>query len=65
MMATNDQSAEQQLKDQLEQVCLDYQKLISTSREMPSTDNRDVNPNAEADIEEDIEGITNLMPLPI
>lgn len=44
------------MKDQLEQICLDYQQLITKSAEMPATDNRDVNPNAEADIEEDIEG---------
>lgn len=55
-MATNDKSSEEQLKEQLEQICIDYKQLTDKSKNMPPKDSKNVDPNAEA-VDEDIEGM--------
>lgn len=53
-------SEEQQLKEQLEQICLDYQTLVNNSREMApkGTQSNKADPTTENHIEDDdFEGI--------
>lgn len=60
MMANCDSEAtelseEQQLKEQLEKICLDYQQLIKNSNNMApkDTNTKKIDPNAENDIDDD------------
>lgn len=60
MMANCDSEAtelseEQQLKEQLEKICLDYQQLIKSSNNMApkDTNTKKIDPNAENDIDDD------------
>lgn len=48
-------SEEQELKEQLERICLDYQTLVKNSQEMApkGTNSRRTDPNAENNIEDD------------
>lgn len=59
-MATNDKSSEEQLKEQLEQICIDYKQLIDKSKNMPPKDSKNVDPKADANIDEDIEGVFDM-----
>lgn len=60
-MATNEQATEEQLREQLEKVCFDYQNLIDKSKDMAPKETKNVDPNAETALDEDISGRQNIL----
>lgn len=55
-MATNEQPTEEQLKEQLDNICLEYQDLIDKSKDMAPKETKNVDPKSDGALEEDIQG---------